>query len=492
MGAFVPRTLGAAFSTSAGAPERSPSGVRVETARSCLRASSSAVSAPAGRLYPSERGCEAVPPFPRSSRTIARRPAFSFAFLVGSHRLLAYLCKHQAVWGRGTREERMPGDDAPREYIEYFKPLNLVLGARLGSGASGNVYRATQTRLGREVAIKFFDHPGVRDDNVSKKRFEREAKLLAKAQHPSIPFVLSFGTMPAGTGEAIPYIVMQFIDGYRMDSIIHKGQHSPSAAFSYAKQILSALSCVHQNNIVHRDVKPENVIVDRSGHCYLIDFSIGVSLSATPGFTRVTGDNKTPGTWFYAPPEQLAGREADHRSDIFSTGLVIFELLTGRRVARPELSESELSQIPPVPRELLRKACHPDPDSRFQSADDFRVELGRLEHAGIGRGEPRDALCLKLSCRGTQWDRNGYYSGPHIEEGTTKSFCQYSGSSLTFPCTKCGAPFNNSQYCADCGNKHYELPWCEKCGSLLRKQDRYKDTGTEGCSSCPSDDDIPF
>lgn len=386
----------------------------------------------------------------------------------------------------------MPTDDAPREYVDYFKSLNLLLGARLGSGASGNVYRASQARLGRDVAVKFFDHPGVGDDDVNRKRFEREAKLLAQVQHPSIPYVLSCGKMVLSSKNEVPYIVMQFIDGQRMDAVIHKGRVGVDVASSFGKQILGALSCVHRGKIVHRDVKPENIMLDRSGHCYLIDFSIGVSLSRSPGLTRVTGDGKTPGTWIYASPEQLAGREVDHRTDLFSLGLVLFELLTGRRVGRPGLSELDLAQVPPVMREVLRRACRMELGERFQSADEFRTELARFEQAGVEWGEPRDALCLSVLCPGTRWDRNGYYSGPHVVAGTEKAYCQHSGHPLVFPCVKCGVPYNGSQFCADCGSAHYEVPVCGRCGVVLRRQDRQTNTGVDGCAGCSSDDDIPF
>ncbi len=222
--------------------------------------------------------------------------------------------------------------EAPREYIEYFKQHNLILGKRLGRGASGNVYLATQPKLARELAIKFFDHPSRKSDAVGRKRFEREAKLLAKSQHPSIPFVLSCGNATL-VNVSIPYIIMQFIDGHGLDAVIGNGKQNPKTATSYVKQILGALACVHQNNIVHRDVKPENVLVSKTGHCYLIDFSIGVSLSPAPGLTRITGDKRTPGTWVYAAPEQISGREVDRRADLFCWGLFFLSCSLGAELA---------------------------------------------------------------------------------------------------------------------------------------------------------------
>ncbi|MDC0712735.1 protein kinase [Stigmatella sp. ncwal1] len=392
-------------------------------------------------------------------------------------------------------------DEAPEEYVEHFKRHNLSIGRRIGSGASGSVYRANQPKLGRDLAIKLFDHTSGKSDTLSRKRFEREARLLAKAQHPSIPFVLSCGDVPCSSGNSTPYIIMQLIEGNRLDAIIAKERSTPKTAIFYMKQILAALACAHQHNIIHRDVKPENILVSNagSGHCYLIDFSVGVSLVSTPGLTRVTGDKRPPGTWLYAAPEQLEGKEVDQRADLFSAGLVLFELLTGRRITKPELSEVELSLLSPSLKPLLQKACHPNLPQRFQSANDFRAELERLEFAGISlefaginRVTSRDALCLNFRCPGTRWGMKGWYEGPNIIIDTTKSFCKDCGNSLVYPCAHCGAPFSDSQYCPDCGHTHYEKPFCEKCFTILNKRDRYTNTVKNGCASCKADDDIPF
>lgn len=381
---------------------------------------------------------------------------------------------------------------APHEYVTYFEERNIVLGTRLGSGASGNVYRATQTRLRRDIAIKFFDHPKSRSDAASRTRFEHEAKLLAIAQHPSIPFVLSAGSMPMNNELPIPYIIMQFIDGGGLDTVIKKGPSTPQAAAAHMKQVLAALSCAHRHGIVHRDVKPENILLSTQGHCYLIDFSIGVSLKPVQGLTRITGDRRTPGTVEYSSPEQLAGGDVNERSDLFSAGLVLFELLAGRRVTKPELTDADLSQLPPAARDLLRRACHRSPDKRFQTANEFLGELMRLEMPGINRSEPRDALCLNIACPGTRWTKGGYYVGPFVLNGTTKNFCKRCSSSLAYPCENCGADFNHAQYCEDCGNQHYFAHVCEKCGNSITQRDASRNTAVDGCSRCPTDDDIPF
>ncbi len=384
-----------------------------------------------------------------------------------------------------------PPAPPPREYVEFFKSINLVLGPRLGVGGSGNVYRATQTRLGRDLAIKLFDHQRIRSDPNGRKRFEHEARMLAIVQHPSIPFVISSGEMPMRGEAPIPYIIMQFIDGTSIEAVVGKGRSAPQLAASYMKQVLAALSCAHAHRLVHRDVKPANILLSKDGHCYLIDFSIGVSLASIPGLTRITGEGRSPATWRYASPEQLDEGDVDHRTDLYSAGLVLFELLAGRHVSMPELSAADMLQLPPVAKDLLRKACHPDPDQRFQTAKEFLGALNRLETPGINRSEPRDALCLNPGC--ANWNqRTGAYAGPLIIEATTKSYCKDCRSPLIYPCEQCGADFNNAQFCEDCGHQHHTIPKCIKCGNSLTMKDAHRDTASTGCSRCPSDDDIPF
>jgi hypothetical protein len=167
-------------------------------------------------------------------------------------------------------------------------------------------------------------------------------------------------------------------------------------------------------------------------------------------------------------------------------------LLTGRRVTKPEIPNADLAQLPPGIRDLLRKACHPRPDKRFQTANEFLGELRRLEVPGINRLEPRDAICKNIRCSGTRWAKNGVYAGPLVIKDTIKDFCHSCGSSLVYPCERCGADFNHAQYCEDCGNQHYGAPVCAKCHNRITQKDAMRNTAVDGCSRCPTDDDIPF
>src|SRR5262249_26241483 len=152
-----------------------------------------------------------------------------------------------------------------------------------------------------------FDHPLTTADAAQRKRFEREGGLLACVDHPSVPVVLTRGLIEAPTRN-IPYIAMQFVDGSTLESILGAKRRLdlPEAA-RVLTHVLGGLGAAHRRKIVHRDVKPSNVLVQPDGHCYLIDFSIGVSLDAPPGLTRVTKEGGQPGTHIYMSPEQKAG-----------------------------------------------------------------------------------------------------------------------------------------------------------------------------------------
>ncbi|ATB32668.1 serine/threonine protein kinase [Melittangium boletus] len=388
--------------------------------------------------------------------------------------------------------------EIPAGYVSHFEKRGFVLEGRLGSGASGNVFRATQRSLGRTVAIKICDHPHGRQNTGIRKRFEREAQILAKLTHPSIPYVITNGQLPTTQDASIPYTVLQFIDGSNLESLL-KTQHrlKPRSAVQYMAQVLSALDCAHKQQIVHRDVKPSNILVLPSGHCYLIDFSIGVALEPSPGLTRITGDGRSPATADYASPEQIAGKKVDSRTDVYSAGVVLFEMLTGHFRVKPDLLDEQLRQVPAVLRTAIRRACHPKPGERFQSADEFRQTLLRFEANPVEQAQarPTTALCVNHLCPDAQWlygERGTqYYKGPRIIEESVASYCSKCGKDLEYPCQKCGHPFEGDQFCAVCGNEMYSIPACGRCGALLARSEIGTDTEKNGCSQC-DDEGIPF
>lgn len=310
----------------------------------------------------------------------------------------------------------------PTEYMEHLSKQGFDLQEKIGSGLSGGVYRATQPSLGRDVAVKFFDNSLSLMDDSLRQRFEREARILAKLQHPSIPFVITRGAVKL-IGTVIPYTVMQFINGQTLDLMLKReGKLDVDISVQYVRQILSALYCAHNNKIVHRDIKPSNIMVMPSDHCYVIDFSIGVSLDTSFGFSRATHSGEHIGSIDYIAPEQTRDmKTVDHRADIYSLGLVLYEILTGR-LDKTSFDKS-LSHLPIALKNAVKKACEFDPNDRFQTAEEFlRSIRGLVPNRRMINDRPGTALCLNLKCPDAKWSSRGYYKGPTIIESCTDHF----------------------------------------------------------------------
>jgi len=257
--------------------------------------------------------------------------------------------------------------------------------APVGAGGMGEVYRARDTRLGRDVAIK------VSKDQFSE-RFEHEARAVAALNHPNICQLSDVGPN---------YLVMELIDGVPL-----KGPLPLERAIDYARQILDALDAAHQKGITHRDLKPGNILVTRQG-IKLLDFGLAKQsgpLKETELTQAMTQQGQLVGTLNYMSPEQLQSKEADARSDIFSFGLVLHEMLTGKRAFEGASAASVIAAIlereppsvagvaPPALDRLLSRCLAKDPEQRWQSARDLRaaLDLAMAPQAGapVARGKP--------------------------------------------------------------------------------------------------------
>lgn len=373
----------------------------------------------------------------------------------------------------------------PDDYAAAFSKLGFDLKGKLGSGLSGTVYRAAQRSLGRDVAIKVFDNPYSEKDPAIRKRFDREARLLARIVHPAIPVVLTRGAV-ATQGVERPYTVLQFIDGTSLDKILGDARRLDlPRAVSIASHVLGALGAAHSQKIIHRDVKPSNIMVHPTGaQVHLIDFSIGVSLVPGPGLTRVTGEGGRPGSFDYMAPEQKETRDVDHRADIYSLGVVLFEMLTGHPRISLSALDADLAHVPMEMRAIIRRACQPNPKDRFESAVGCQQAMLPFGTVVRGREQSGDAICVKVTCPQAQWTARGYYEGPRIVRDTKDNCCQACGSNLVYECERCGRPFEGNQFCGNCGNKLHEVPECDLCGSWLTAKDMGTDTVLNGCEKC--------
>ena len=245
----------------------------------------------------------------------------------------------------------------------------------LGHGGMGAVYKASQTRLDRVVALKII-RPESADDPAFAERFNREAKTLARLNHPHIVSIYDFGeveyTDNHGQTTTLFYFLMEFVDGANLRQLIHSGQTTPAQALAIVPQICTALEYAHQAGIVHRDIKPDNILLDKSGHVKIADFGLAKLGSDSHEFT-LTGTNQVLGTVRYMAPEQLAQSSAvDHRVDIYSLGVVFYELLTGELPVGAFDPPSKLKPAVDVRLDnVVMRALASDPDRRYQHVSEI-------------------------------------------------------------------------------------------------------------------------
>jgi serine/threonine-protein kinase len=254
---------------------------------------------------------------------------------------------------------------------------------KLGAGGMADVYLAEDQELGRRVAIKILNGRHANDDQFIE-RFRREAKNAAALNHPNIVSIYD-----RGEAEDTYYMAMEYLDGRTLkELIVSRGAAPMNVAIEYARQILSALRFAHRHGIVHRDIKPHNVLVDGEGRVKVTDFGI-----ARAGTSQMTETGSIVGTAQYLSPEQARGGEVDPRSDLYSLGVVLYELLTGKtpfdgetpvEIAMKHLSTAVKppSKLrPDIPRELdmvVLRALAKNPDERYQSADEMEADLERV------------------------------------------------------------------------------------------------------------------
>jgi serine/threonine protein kinase len=284
--------------------------------------------------------------------------------------------------------------------------MNLSAGSRLGayeivgalgSGGMGEVYRARDTRLGRDVALKFLPDDLAADPD-RRARFDREARALAALNHPGIVSIYAIET---DGGQ--PFIAMEYVEGRVLTDVIPKGGLPLDRLLAIATQVASAVAAAHTHGIVHRDLKPANVMVGPRDLVKVLDFGLAKlrehdpnAAETVPRVQDITGEGSILGTVAYMSPEQAEGRTVDARSDIFSLGVLVYEMAVGERPFKGDTSLSVLSAIlrdtprpllevnPSLPRELarvVRRCLAKDPDERYQSTADLRSDLDDLRQA---------------------------------------------------------------------------------------------------------------
>jgi serine/threonine-protein kinase len=268
---------------------------------------------------------------------------------------------------------------------------------KIGAGGMGVVYRAHDERLDREVAIKVLPEE-VAGDPDRLHRFEREAKAVAKLDHPNILAIHDFGIE-----DGVVYAVMELLEGESFRGLISNGGITTGKGVEYARSIAEGLAAAHEKGIVHRDLKPENVFLTTDGRVKILDFGLAKLelpeadlATETPTATLDTAPGALLGTIPYMAPEQVQGQPADHRSDIFALGVVLYEMLTGQRPfggstsvetaaailkEDPEPMSSVAPGVPPTLASVVSKCLEKRPEDRFNSAHDLSLTLGAIDTA---------------------------------------------------------------------------------------------------------------
>jgi len=281
----------------------------------------------------------------------------------------------------------------------------------LGAGGMGEVYRAVDTRLGRAVAVKVLSGPRAQDPDRLR-RFEQEARVVAALSHANV-----LALHDVGSQDGVDYAVFELLEGQTLRRRLESGPLPVSKAVEYGVQICQGLDAIHARGVVHRDLKPDNVFLTRSGQVKILDFGLAKLGSRGRGLLTGGSDARTAtepgllvGTCGYMAPEQARGRPADPRSDIFSVGAVLYEMLSGRRAfAGPTPADTLaalLTQDPPdisalsrpIPGALervVRRCLERSPEERFQSARDVAFGLQALSASDLA-APPRPSASLTV------------------------------------------------------------------------------------------------
>ena len=343
---------------------------------------------------------------------------------------------------RGEVESLLAADDRARSSFLQSPPLprvRLSKGTKLGdykvisligAGGMGEVYRARDLRLGRDVAIKVLPSSYSFDPDRLR-RFEQEARAAAALNHPNILAVFQMGTH-----QGAPYLVSELLEGDTLRGQM-KGQQIPvRKAIDCATQLARGLTAAHEKGIVHRDLKPANVFLTKDGRVKILDFGLAKliqreqnSVEGLPMLKAETQPGVVMGTAGYMAPEQIRGQSTDRRADIFGFGAILYEMLTGTRAFQKPTSAETMSailnedppsisrivpNIPPALRKIAHRCLEKNPDQRFQSASDLAFALEALSDIPSSREPFSHAVYPSATLRASLWEKLRTHRNPGI------------------------------------------------------------------------------
>jgi len=285
----------------------------------------------------------------------------------------ACVLRRQLQEPRDGQRERARRNPAPTldELAPHFPDLEFQ--ALIGQGGMGAVYRVVQKGLGRVAALKVLALDAESEPEFGV-RFEREARLLAGLHHENI-----VGVHAAGKSGPHWYLLMELVEGPSLRQLIEDGEVEPRLALSIVSQVCEALQHAHERGVVHRDVKPENILVGRDGVAKILDFGLAKMVGHEPRVHTLTLTGQVMGTLRYMAPEQYERPlEVDHRADIYSLGIVLYELLTGEVPMGAFAPASQKANIDAKVDEIVRRSLEREPARRYQHASDVRIDMAKV------------------------------------------------------------------------------------------------------------------
>lgn len=261
----------------------------------------------------------------------------------------------------------------PAELALHFPDLEIL--QFIGRGGMGMVYKARQKRLDRSVALKIL-LPQIARDEAFAERFAREARTMAKLSHSNIVAVYDFGQTTSATAGPLYYFVMEYVDGLTLRELLQSNKLAPTEALAIVPQICEALQYAHDHGVVHRDIKPANILLDRLGHVKIADFGLAKLLGRPLQDFSLTGTGQVMGTPHYMAPEQIEHPQAvDHRADIYSLGVVFYQMLTGELPIGRFAPPSKKVSIDVRLDEVVFRALEREPELRYQRAGQVKTEV---------------------------------------------------------------------------------------------------------------------
>jgi len=279
----------------------------------------------------------------------------------------------------------------PDELAGLFPQIEIL--ELIGHGGMGAVYKARQVKLDRIVALKILTSEATRGPAFAE-RFTREAQALARVSHPNIVTIHDFGEV-----DDYYYFVMEYVDGANLRQVLQAGQLSPHEALAIVPQICDALQFAHEEGIVHRDIKPENILVDSKGRVKIADFGLAKLIQPVVGAYTLTVPGEVMGTPAYMAPEQIESpRKVDHRADIYSLGVVFYEMLTGELPLGRFAPPSKKVRVDVRLDEVVLRTLEKEPELRYQQASEVKSDVcslnddgGRAAEASAGPNVARDS-----------------------------------------------------------------------------------------------------